>query len=480
MPPLYEDPIQGVALRIVGNGIGTKMYPESWSLSDPIFLRHVLVMIVVLYTAFHVILCCRQLRVCKREKKPPPEMEDVMSPEAFQQSKDREMHSVWLQMSSYLFDAFFSILDLYYGILAEIWYVCVSWYSHADMVWLNMAFMSIFTVYMVVRLLPQLFYEKLSLDPTYNVDPEKTAPLMGLLCTLAFVAVFLQLLVIPVTVILVYIEQHTHWLFSLVVWFLLVLFTLLMMGLTGIFGVPCLGRSYKLELEIMDDELLTTLKVFGFPLDRVYMVHTFHVGRPTAWVMGLWCCLRLDIHDNLMFNRGLAVDDLPSTQVGSGLKEVEMAAFVAHQLAHWKKRHVPKAIAIILVTLLVYFFIFGYASSVQTLYKAADFTDFYPQMIGYWLVYKYLLPPVHLIATWIVYFFLRHFEYHADSYTYHMGYGNHLKAALLKLFADSFVYPHIDHAYLMWHLTRPSSLQRISNLEQLEDRNHQVSMISLI
>ncbi|XP_017089901.1 CAAX prenyl protease 1 homolog isoform X1 [Drosophila bipectinata] len=480
MAPLYEDPIQGVPLRIIGDGIGTKMIPDTWSLSDPILLRHVLVLVVLVNAAFHVVLCCRQLKMCNTKRKPPYEMGGVMSAEAFQESKDREMHSVWLLLTGYVCDAFFSIMDLYFGILAGIWNVCVSWYSHADLVWLNMAFMSLFTIYMVLRLLPQLFYEKLSLDPDYNVDPEKTPPLMGLLCTLAFVAVFLQLIVIPVTVIFVYIEQNTHWLFSVVVWVFLLLVTILVMALMGFFGVPCLGRSYKMEQEVMDDELLSVLGRFNFRLDRIHLVHTFHVGRPTAWVLGCCCCLRLDIHDNLKFNRGLAVDDLPSTHVGSGLGEEELAAFVAHQLAHWKMRHVPKAVVLIHLILLIYLIIFSYASTLNTLYKAADFTDFYPQMIGYWLVYKYLLPPVHLIATWIVLYFLRHFEYHADSYTYHMGYGSPMKKALLKLFADSFVYPYIDHAYLMWHLTQPSTIQRILHLQQLENINLRVSMISLI
>lgn len=97
MPPLYEDPIQGVALRIVGHGIGTEMYPANWSISDPIFLRHILVMVVVLNTSFHIILCCRQLKVCKRETKPPPEIEDVMSPEAFQVRLE-----TWIGLRDYL------------------------------------------------------------------------------------------------------------------------------------------------------------------------------------------------------------------------------------------------------------------------------------------------------------------------------------------------------------------------------------------
>ncbi|EDW29442.1 GL22777 [Drosophila persimilis] len=102
-----------------------------------------------------------------------------------------------------------------------------------------------------------------------------------------------------------------------------------------------------------------------------------------------------------------------------------------------------------------------------------------PDIVGYWLVYKYVMPPYLTVSNWIVFYFIRHSEYRADNEAWRMGYGHSLREALLKLFADHSVFPFDDHWYLMWYRTRPSCLQRIRNLQRL-DLGTRLSMIELI
>jgi len=289
---------------------------------------------------------------------------------------------------------------------------------------------------------------------------------------------FPQIAIIPLTAIFMALQELNVWYCILLVWLIVVGTSLVILGFVGIFGVPCIGKSRKMEDSDIDDELRDVLESFDFP-GRVYLVHTFHVGRPTAWVMGCFCCLRLDIHDNLKLNRGLASDDLDSGEVGAGLKDDQLAAFVAHQLAHWHLRHVAKTLALIWLNLVIYLVLFGLCYKWQTLYSSAGFTTLYPKTVGFWLVYKYLMPIYHDISTWIVFFFIRHFEYAADAYVVRWGYGPPMRAALLKLFADDIEFPSVDHWYLMWHRLRPSMLQRIENLQRLY-KTHTVSRISLI
>ncbi|XP_017133606.1 CAAX prenyl protease 1 homolog [Drosophila elegans] len=475
---LYQDPMHGKRIIISGNDIGMSLVPKELSISDPILLRHILCLIIVIHNVFYMILCCRQLKLCKEYKAPPPEMEGVMSQEAFEASKEKQLHYSYLELFNLIVDTIYSCLDLYLCILAHIWKLTVNWYGHTNHVWLNVTFMTLFSTYLVFRMLPSLFYEKLVLDPKYNVDPEKSPPLVGLICAMAFYVVFLQIGIIPLTTILMSIVRMSVWYFVLIAWLVLVLVFLLMLVTVGIFGVPCLGKSRLLKDSDMNERLRLVLIQFKFP-GRVYLVHTFHVGRPTAWVMGCFCCLRLDIHDNLKLHRGLDANDLQSGQVGAGLNDEQLPAFVAHQLAHWKLWHVRKTLAMINLSLLLYLVLFGLCYKWQTLYLAAGFTKFYPSIVGFWLVYKYLMPVYYTINAWIVFFFLRHFEYAADAYVVRRGYGVPMRAALLKLFADDYEFPYVDHCYLMWHRFRPSILQRILNLQRLE-QNRRVSIVSLI
>lgn len=109
-----------------------------------------------------------------------------------QASKDKQLHASSLEIFNIAMDTLYSCLDLYLCTLAFLWKLTVGWYHYADSTWLNVTFMTVFSTYLVVRKLPSLFYEKLVLDPRYNVDPEKTPPLLGLICALVFVVVFLQ------------------------------------------------------------------------------------------------------------------------------------------------------------------------------------------------------------------------------------------------------------------------------------------------
>ncbi|KAH8270375.1 hypothetical protein KR018_009034, partial [Drosophila ironensis] len=467
--PLYYDPMQGKhRYHVEGDRIGMAIFPHKFSLSDPILLRHLLALIVVLHTCFYAILCRRQLRVCETELEPPKMMEGIMTPAEFEAAKDKEMHTVWCNLTGLISDCIFSLLDLYLGILAALWRLTVEINGYQDRVWLNIFYMSLLSIYMVFRIVPQMFYEKLSLDPTFNVDPGRSPPLVGLLCTMAFLAIILQMVVIPMSVFFVMFEP-TY--FPIVVWVVMIVIFLAVSSFVGWTGVPCVGRSRKLDDVQIDVDLMYVLEKFRFPLHRIFMMHTYHVGRPTAWVLGCCCCLRLDIHDNLMYNRGRAKDDLPFTQVGMGLDEEQVGAFVAHQLAHWKLWHVPKGVSIVLASFLVYVVIFPFAHKIDVLYKAADFTNFYPHMVSYWLVYRYVMQPYNTISTWVIFYFSRHFEYHADTYVCKMGLGLYLKDALLKLAADACVFPYADHAYLMWYRRVPSGFQRILNLHVLLKRH---------
>jgi len=81
---LYQDPLHGEHLVISGHEIGMDMVPEKADISDPILLRHVLCLIIVVHNVFHLILCCRQIKLCKRSNAPPLQLDGTMSPDAFE------------------------------------------------------------------------------------------------------------------------------------------------------------------------------------------------------------------------------------------------------------------------------------------------------------------------------------------------------------------------------------------------------------
>lgn len=451
-------------------GIGFQMVPNSLSLSDPIFLRHILVTMCVVRNLFHVYLCWRQLRLCQWAKEPPSEMQGTMSMAEFQTAKVEEGYAVEQKLLSYIFDAIFSCIELYLGVLPFLWRVIISSYSIVDdLIWQSIAFVALFSFYMVLRGLPLVFYAKLVLEPFYEVSRDKSVPLVGLLCSFALLVVLLQVALIPLTTIFLFIESNGGTYFVLWIWGFLFIVSLLLFAIFNLYGISFIGQQTKLPAGPLNNALKDLLQVFKFPTDSVYVIRTVHTTSPTAYAWGCWCRKHVVILENLLWNQGRPEAELHPDEVGRGLEDDQIVAYIAHELSHWHYQHCLLIFCMVHATLLMYLILFGTCYRQLVLYEAAGFPQtFYPPIIGYWLVYKYVMPLYLTITNWIVFYFLRKFEFAADKYTWKLGYSSAFISALLKLYNDNHVFPYVDPWFLMWHRMKPTSMQRIKNLIHLQ------------
>ncbi|KAH8359096.1 hypothetical protein KR093_004249 [Drosophila rubida] len=466
---LYQYPMQSQPMEIVYSGIGLRMLPNEFSLDDPVFLRHLLVMMCVIRNIFHMYLCWRQLRLAQWSKEVPREMQSGMSAQVFLEIRDEESFAVEQQLMSYLFDAIFSIIELYFGVLPFLWRIIISCYSIVDdLVWQSMAFVSLFSCYMVLRGLPLVFYTKLVLVTFYNVSEEKSYPLIGVLCSFTLLVVLLQVGLFPLTVIALAIEKAGGYYFSLWIFGFLFAVTLILLVAFNLYGFRCIGKMKKAPGGLQNT-LADVLKKFKFPSDCVYILRTFDGAAETAFACGCCCTKHVVIFESLLLNRGRPETEVHPDDVGLGLKDDQVVALVAHELSHWHYKHLIINFCLIHITLLIYLMLFGICYWYPPLYQAAGFpVTFYPPIVGYWLVYKYLMPLYLTITNWILFFMMRYFEYKADAYITKMGYGTAFCSALVKLAVDNQVFPYVDTWYLMWHRTKPPELQRIKNIARLQ------------
>lgn len=63
----------------------------------------------------------------------------------------------------------------------------------------------------------------------------------------------------------------------------------------------------------------------------------------------------------------------------------------------------------------------------------------------------------------------RLFEFQADEFANKLGYGVHLKSALIKLNKDNLGFPISDPLYSAWHHSHPTLLQRLAAIDKMED-----------
>lgn len=461
---LYQDPMQSQPLLIPTEGIGMQMLPDKLSLNDPVMLRHVLCLMIVVRNLFHVYLCWQQLYMCDTNLAPPRIVAKVITQEMYDQSKAVEMLNVEENLNSYIVDAIFSCIELFCGIFPGMWRLVLRSYRNMDDgTWQNIVFMGMLSTYMVLRGLPVMFYKKFVLEPFYKQNPKNSLPVVGLLCTYALMVLLVQVVLIPLTTVFIYIEKNGGRFFVLWIWGFVFIGMSVFFVLCNIFGLPMLGAATQLKPSEISPGLKSALSLFEFPTDCVYYLRAPNIIAPTVYVWGVWHFKRVFIVENIVYKMGR--DDgkeLYPDEVGKGLEDFQLDAYIVHELSHWHFCHPVKIFIILQITLLVYLMIYGTCYHVSILYEAAGFPpEFYPPIVGYWLVYKYVMPAYLTVTNWLIFFATRNFEYVADKYALDLGYGKPLKSALLKLSSDSLAFPYVDKWYMMWYRRKPTYVQRI-------------------
>lgn len=475
---LYQDPMQSQPLQIPTEGIGMQMLPDKFSLSDPILLRHVLCFMIVVRNLFHAYLCWRQLYVCDSSSGPPRIVAKVMTQENYDKSKAVEMLNVEQHLDGYLIDAVFSCIELFCGILPFMWRLVITCYRTVDdYVWQNIVFMGLLATYMILRGLPLMFYRKFVLEPFYRQNPSNSLPVVGLLCTYALLVLLIQVVLIPFTTVFIFIEQNGGTFFVLWIWGFVFTVTCIFFVLCYIFGIPVLGKATQLPPNEISDGLTVVLDLFQFPKDCVYYLRTPNIITPTVYAWGFWRFKRVYIVENIVYNMGRDEKDLHPDDIGKGLLNFQLDAYIVHELSHWHFHHLIKLFVILQITLLVYLIIYGVCYQIGVLYEAAGFPPhFYPPIVGYWLVYKYVMPVYLTVTNWLIFYIARKFEYKADAYTLMQGYAKPLKSALLKLSSDNLNFPYVDNWYMMWNRCKPTYVQRIVTMT-VNERHSTISAI---
>ncbi len=201
-----------------------------------------------------------------------------------------------------------------------------------------------------------------------------------------------------------------------------------------------------------DGELRDALEKFaseaGFKLENIYVIDgSKRSTKANAYFSGLGPKKKIILYDTL-------INDL-STE--------EIVAVLAHEVGHYKKKHIIKGLAMSLVQsgvmILLLWFALGYPELSQAL--GAGENSFYMGLLAFGLLYS----PVSFITGLISNGFSRKFEYQADAFAASFGLGKKLIDGLIKLSVKNLsnLMPH--PLYVYFHYSHPTLLQRKKALE---------------
>ncbi|MBT3385266.1 MAG: M48 family metallopeptidase [Prolixibacteraceae bacterium] len=253
--------------------------------------------------------------------------------------------------------------------------------------------------------------------------------------------------------LIIFIYQKTQNMFWIYAWITISAFTIFMAMFYSNLIVPLFNKQIPLE----DGELRDAIKTFsdkvGFKLDNIFVINgSKRSTKANAYFTGLGAKKRIVLYDTL-------INDMEIN---------ELVAVLAHEIGHYKKKHVIQGLLISLAQTGVVLFIFSLLINNPNLSKAlgVDIPNFHIGLVAFGILYS----PVSFVLGIFMNILSRKNEYQADEFAAVNFNPVDLASALKKLSVKNLsnLTPH--KKYVFFHYSHPTLLQRLVYLKSFEKK----------
>jgi STE24 endopeptidase len=235
--------------------------------------------------------------------------------------------------------------------------------------------------------------------------------------------------------------------FWIYAWCLVTVFTVFMNLFYSRIFVPLFNKQNPLEDGSLKSKIEAYAQTVGFELKNIFVIDgSKRSTKANAYFSGFGKEKRVTLYDTLI----------------NDLEEEEIVAVLAHEVGHYKRKHIIfNLTASVLTTGLTLFILSLFVNNpeVSTAIGVSQ-PSFHAALIGFGILYS----PISEITGLAMNFFSRKFEYQADDYAKTTFEAKPLITSLKKLSKNSLsnLTPH--PAYVFVHYSHPPLVKRIKNL----------------
>jgi len=252
-------------------------------------------------------------------------------------------------------------------------------------------------------------------------------------------------------------------LLALITWIYLLtgpIFWLLVLGVVTLFSlfmlmfysnliVPLFNRQTPLEEGSLRSKIEEFAAKAGFELKNIYVMDgSKRSSKANAYFTGLGPRKRIVLFDTLI----------------NDLEEEEIVAVLAHEVGHYKKKHTTSGFFLSTLQSALTFYLFSLFVGVDSFAVAlgGEVASFHLGLIAFGILYS----PISMIIGLGTNYFSRFNEYQADRFAREHYEGSKLISSLKKLSKNNLsnLTPH--PAYVFFHYSHPTLLQRIRAMQK--------------
>ncbi|GAK94019.1 CAAX prenyl protease 1 [Nonlabens ulvanivorans] len=233
------------------------------------------------------------------------------------------------------------------------------------------------------------------------------------------------------------------------VWILIFAISLLMNMFYARWFVPLFNKQTPLEEGSLKASIANYAQGVGFQLDKVFVIDgSKRSTKANAYFSGFGSEKRVTLYDTLI----------------SKLTEEEIVAVLAHEVGHYKRKHIIYNLIASTITTGFTLWLFSLFVDSTTLSQALGVTipSFHVGLVAFGLLYS----PISTVTGIVMSSLSRKFEYQADAYARDTYEAEPLIAALKKLNKTSLsnLTPH--PVYVFFNYSHPTLYQRMMSMRE--------------
>jgi STE24 endopeptidase len=248
--------------------------------------------------------------------------------------------------------------------------------------------------------------------------------------------------------LIIYIYQLTTTNFWIYAWLVITGFSVFMVLFYSNLIVPLFNKQTPLP----EGELKSAIEAFsakvGFKLDNIYVIDgSKRSTKANAYFTGFGAKKRIVLYDTL-------INDMTTN---------ELVAVLAHEIGHYKKHHVIWSLLLGTLQTGIVLFIFSLFVGSPELSGAlgVEIPSFHIGLIAFGILYS----PISMVTGLFMNVFSRKNEYEADAFASKHFDANELASALKKLSVKNLSNLRPHPAYVFFHYSHPTLLQRLNALK---------------
>jgi STE24 endopeptidase len=310
------------------------------------------------------------------------------------------------------------------------------------------AMASIFIVMSLLEL-PSSYYQTFVIEEKYGFN-KNTVPQFFKDQAISWGLVFA--IGLPLLALILWIMDSIGTSWWLWAWALLISFSLLMSWLFPTVIAPLFNKFTPMETGTLKNRIQGLLERCGFNSQGIFIMDgSKRSGHGNAYFTGLGKNKRIVFFDTLI----------------ESLDDEELEAVLAHELGHFKCKHVIKMLIATSITTLISFAILGWLIGEHWFFNGlgVDYQTHYANAAGL-LLFALVSPMFTPFMQPISAYFQRKFEFEADDFAANNAQATKMISGLVKLYQENATTLTPDPLYSAFYYSHPPAAIRIAHLEE--------------